>query len=212
MRRRSQHHPATAILLVGLALALLGMLILFASQTLGFVNWLYPSDELFFKILTFVCFDVLSFVWALVVLLYKYADERAKTVAWVAAVLDFLLSLVASVLYLIIQNIYRFHLVIDPNWVVGSTIVTIVALVANILLLVVFLTFDVPARIEADANHKRYVRQKRRNVTQSNGSNVTQQQLAQNSGVTQSNGNVTPMSNAVRQQRYRQRKKGQFLP
>ena len=210
MTRRSGHHAPTSILFVTLGLFYLGLLILFAWQTIEFVNWLFPGEQLVFKILTFICFDVAAIVWLMIEVFFKKFDSRSETIAIVASIGTFLLSLVATVLYMVIQGVFRFRLVVTQDMVTAGDIVSIVALVGNILLVMTFLYFEVVARLAYKQSHSRYMRRKTRNVTQSNVTGVTPPQLTQNASVTR---NVTPLRsrNAQRQQRYRDRRKG-FMP
>jgi hypothetical protein len=210
MARRHQYHAPTSSLLLILGTAYIGLLLLFAWQTWEFVNWLFPDDELTFRILTFVCFDVMAFLWAICDLFYHFTDYAARTLVRWGWGITFTLSLVASVLFLSIQGFFRFHLQISVDMLNVGYGVSIVALVFNILILTGFLYREVTARTQAEINHRTYVRRKTRSVTNAVLPGVT---LANAGNVTalphnaQSNGNA-PLSRAEIQKRYRQRKRG----
>src|SRR5579863_9166280 len=62
------------------------LLILFGWQTWQFVNFLFPDDQLLMKVLTFISFDFMALVWAVVHTFYRFASRGAQKwviVAWV---------------------------------------------------------------------------------------------------------------------------------
>ncbi len=215
MTRRQQYHASTSSLRIVVWGAYGAMLLLFAWQTWEFVNWLFPDDELIFRILTFICFDVMALVWGLTDLTYRFTDYAARTIVRWGWIVTFILSLVASILYLVIQGFFRFHLSISVDMLNIGYGVSIVALVYNILILTAFLYREESARAKAKLAHQHYVRRKTAtNPVMPAITHNAPAQLAQHTSVTQHNAsNVTPMRSAaaVRQQRYRNRKRG-FMP
>jgi len=124
-------------ILLGFLLVYAGLLMLFGWQTWQFVSWLFPADQLIFKILTLFSFDILAALWAIAHTFYRFASRGAKKWVQIAWGLTFFLSLVASVLYLVIQAYFRFHLSLAPETVNFSYAITIFALVASVLYLVI---------------------------------------------------------------------------
>jgi len=218
MTRRSLHHAPTSSLRFVVRAIYIALLILFAWQTIEFVQWLFPDEQLIYKVLVFVCFDVMAFVWAMVDLFYHFADQDgARTIVRWGWAVTFILSLGASILYLSIQGYYRFHLPITADMLNIGYTVSIVALVFNILILTGFLYKEETAIARLRESHERY--EERKNRVMGITHNVTHNEmakLAQNSSVNHNAHNVTPLRSAaaVRQQRYRDRqaaKRGRFI-
>src|SRR5947209_10786383 len=100
-----------------LVLAYIGLLILFAWQTWGLVNFLFPDDQLLMKLLTLFSFDIMAFIWGCVHMFYRFAHPTSKAaVKWGWGITN-LLSLIATVLYMVIQNMFRFRILIENNLV-----------------------------------------------------------------------------------------------
>jgi hypothetical protein len=214
MARRNQHHAPTSSLLVIFGIAYIGLLLLFAWQTWEFVNWLFPDDELTFRVLTFVCFDVMAFLWACCDLFFRFTDPTSRTIVRWGWGITFTLSLAASILFLSIQGFFRFHLQISADMLNMGYSVSIIALVFNILILTAFLYKEITAIAQATANHKAYVRRKTHSVTTQalpgvTLSNVTAlPQTTQNSA--QGNAHTPqPLTRAQIQRNYRQRQAAQ---
>lgn len=145
-----KHHSGTSILSVVLSLLYLGLLVLFGYQTWMFVSWLFPDDQFLMKLLTLISFDVLSLLWACTDLFWKFADREARTLVRSAWALTFFLSLAASILYLVIESMFRFQVPISPITVDIGYGVSIFALTANILFLTFFLYKEYRARHPED--------------------------------------------------------------
>ena len=218
MTRRSQHHAATSSLRFVARAVYVALLILFGWQTIEFVNWLFPDEQLVYKILVFACFDVMALVWALIDLFYHFADQDgARTIVRWGWAVTFLLSLTASILYLAIQGYYRFNLAISPDMLNIGYTVSIFALVFNVLILTGFLYREETASARIKESHERYEERKNRvmGITQSVTRNEMAK-LAQDSSVNHNAHNITPLRSAaaVRQQRYRDKqaaKRGRFI-
>lgn len=218
MTRRHDYHAPTSILGFLLKTAVLLFLCWSGWQTWLFVNWVFPEEELGFRILGMVNFDIMAFFWLAVGTFYRFWHHQSKTWVLIAAGITGTLSVVASFIMMSIQGFYRFHLPVTPEMYNISVWACLAALFVNLLISMRVVTWEEEAKKLAKESHGRYVQRKQRNVTRNadvtrNASvtPVTQQQLPQNASVTH---NVTPLrsSNAARQQRYRQRRKGQFLP
>src|SRR5260221_8101324 len=120
----------------------LGLLILFGYQTWQLVDWLFPNDQLLMKVLTLFSFDVLAAAWACAHPFYHFRNRGAKTWVQVAWVLTFLLSLIASILYLVLESFFRFHVQVSNTTVNVGYGISIFALTLNILALTAFLILE----------------------------------------------------------------------
>ncbi len=145
MQRRKQHAWNNPLLMAGLGIYG-ALLLLFGWQTWQFVSWLFPTDQLLAKILTMLSFDVLAAFWALAHTFYRFASRGAKAWVVVSWALTFILSLVASVLYLVVQFYYRFNIGVSPGMVNTGYAVSIISLVFNILALMSWLILEYRAR------------------------------------------------------------------
>lgn len=116
-----------------------GILILFGWQTWGFVNWLFPNDQLLMKALTMLCFDIMALVWAVIDLFYHHATRGTRALVRWGWGISFFLSFVASILYLVLESFTRFA--ITPNQAMVNTgyTVTIVAITVTMLLITFWL-------------------------------------------------------------------------
>src|SRR5712691_6026859 len=139
---KTRRRNANAPLLWGGLVLYGGLLLLFGVQTWLFVNWVFPDDQLLAKVLTLISFDVMALFWSLAHTFYSFKSHGAQWWVRIAWGLTFFLSLVASILYLIIQFYFRFHLAVDQTWVSVGYAVSIVALVANILALMAWLILE----------------------------------------------------------------------
>src|SRR5258708_140317 len=89
--QRKKAHTGGALFYLGAAIYV-GLIILFAWQTWAFVDWLFPSDQLLFKLLTVLCFDVMAVFWAATDLFYRFAVKGARTLVRWAWAISFVLS------------------------------------------------------------------------------------------------------------------------
>lgn len=134
--KKKKHTGNPGLFIVG-GTIYLGLLILFGYQTWQFVDWLFPSDQMLMKLLTVLCFDVMALFWACVDLFYRFASRSAHTLVRWAWAISFILSLLASVFYLVIESMFRFQIPLNQQTVDIGYGITIGALTLNIL----FLTF-----------------------------------------------------------------------
>lgn len=135
MKTKTVHTGNNALFII-MAGVYVGVLILFGVQTWLFVDWLFPADQLFMKLMTVLCFDVMSFLWAVVDLFYDFASVAAKRLVQWAWGISFLLSLTASIFYLSLESMFRFHVTVTADMVNTGYGVVIFA----VTLTVVFLT------------------------------------------------------------------------
>lgn len=127
--KRVQHTGNHGLFIIGTVfyLAFLG---LFVWQTAEFVTWLFPSDQIVYRVITVAMFDVMALYWAIVDTFYKFATRSShKLVQWAWAI-SFIASLVASAFYMILQAFTRLDFTPDISWVdVGYGIVITVTVV-----------------------------------------------------------------------------------
>jgi len=129
-----------------ISLAYIALLLLFGWQTWEFVNFLFPDDQLLMKLLTVFSFDVMALIWGCAHIFYRFAHPHAKTaVGWGWAITN-ILSLVATILYMVIQSMFRFHVVVSTDVVNFGYGVTITALVFNLAMIAVFLYKEIATR------------------------------------------------------------------
>jgi hypothetical protein len=137
-------------LFVVISLAYIALLLLFGWQTWQFVNFLFPDDQLLMKLLTVFSFDVMALIWGCAHIFYSFAHPYAKNaVAWGWGVTN-VLSLVATILYMVIQSMFRFHVTITTDVVNFGYGVTIAALVFNIGMIATFLYMEIATRFPND--------------------------------------------------------------
>jgi len=75
------------------------------------------SVDLVMKLLTLFSFDIMAFIWGCAHMFYRFAYPTSKAaVKWGWGITN-LLSLIATVLYMVIQNMFRFRILIDNNLV-----------------------------------------------------------------------------------------------
>jgi hypothetical protein len=125
-----------------LALIYVGLVALFAWQTSIFVNWLFPNDQIMMKILTVLCFDGMDFLWGALDLFYRFASRNTRHIVRWGWGISFLLSLLASILYLVISSMFRFDLTLGAVWVNVGYGVVIVAVVFQIVMVTFFLYLE----------------------------------------------------------------------
>lgn len=145
MQQKRKHTGGMGLYLIGGGIYI-GLLLLFGFQTWQFVDWLFPNDQLLMKILTVLCFDVMALFWACADLFYRFASRGARSLVRWAWAISFLLSLLASIFYLVIESMFRFQVTITQTTVNIGYGVTIFALTLNILFLTFWLYLEWAAR------------------------------------------------------------------
>ncbi len=142
MRDAKKAHTGNPGLYILAATVYISLLILFGFQTWQLVNFLFPQDQLLMKLLTLVSFDVMSLLWGSCDLFYRFASPGAKSIVRWAWAVSFLLSLAASVFYLVLSSMFRFALTVTSVQVDTGYGISIAALTLNILFLSGFLYLD----------------------------------------------------------------------
>lgn len=123
-------------------LGVIGLSFYSGYQTWGCVNWLYPKDQDQMKIITVFSFDGCAFLWALAHLFYKCASRSTKVIINAALCIDFVLSAAATVLYIMVSNVFRYHGIVPVSYVQSAEILSIIALMGNILFLSFFVSME----------------------------------------------------------------------
>ncbi len=146
MQKKKKHSPANMILGVIGGLAYIALLFLFAWQTWQFVSWLFPDDQLLMKLLTLISFDVCALLFGCIHLFYHFAHRAAKTWIFVAWIFTNILSALASIFFLVIESIFRFHLPINQTTVDIGYAISILALIFDGLILTLWVYLEWEAR------------------------------------------------------------------
>lgn len=124
----------------------IAFLILFAWQTILFVNWLFPADQIEFRVLMAACFDGMSLFWSLLDLFYHFATRATRTITRWGWGVSFLLSLLATVFYLILSSVFRFHLTLGQDQVNIGYGITAIAVVFQVVMLTFFFYIEIVVR------------------------------------------------------------------
>lgn len=140
--RQKRQHTGNDALFIILATVYVSVLILFGSQTWLFVSWLFPDTQLAMKLLTVLCFDVMALLWACVDLMYQFASKGARTVVRWAWAISFVLSLLASIFYLVLESMFRFSVTPTPEMVNTGYGITIFAITLTVIFLTWFLYLE----------------------------------------------------------------------
>lgn len=152
-------HSNAGLLLVSV-LIYVALLLLFAWQTLLFVNILFPDADLMMKVLTVFSVDGMGFVWANLHTFYRFAHPHAKgAVKWGWGV-TYGLSALLSVLYLTFTYIFAFQHVTDPTYIKIGVGASIAALMFNIAELSIFLYFEITTRFPNEDEYELVDRKK----------------------------------------------------
>ncbi len=129
-----------------LATAYLGLIGLFAWQTSELVIFLFPDDQWLVRALTVFSFDGCAALWGAAELFYKFAHPHSRSaVRWGWAITN-ILSLVATILYMVIQFMLRFQVTISPTTVTIGDAISIAALVFNMAMFTAFVYYEVTTR------------------------------------------------------------------
>ena len=122
---------------------------LFLWQTAEFVNWLFPDDQVLYRIITVCVFDVMALLWACIDTFYRFATRGShQLVKWAWGV-SFIAAMIASVFYMVLQSMTRLDFTPDIAWIDTGFGIVILVTVLQIL----FLTFWI--RMEWMTRHPR---------------------------------------------------------
>lgn len=110
---------------------------LFLWQTASFVNWLFPTDQIIYRVITVTTFDIMALLWACIDTFYRFATRASHGLVKWAWGISFIASMVASIFYMVLQSMTRLDFVPDITYVnIGYGIVILVT-----VLQISFLTF-----------------------------------------------------------------------
>ncbi len=115
-------------LFMGLLIAAFVLLVIvFAFQTYFLVNTLFPSDNVFMKVVTVFSFDGCCIIYAGLELFYHFKWKHAKTLTGIMWGLTFLGSLICTVAYMNLSSDHLLHAITDSNiLVIAYAVVTAV--------------------------------------------------------------------------------------
>lgn len=127
-----------------------GLLALFAGQTWFFVNILYPDDLLVMRALTVFSVDGMALVWACLIWFYSFAHPHSKNAARTGKWVDYGLSAIISVIYMVMTYTFRYYHITDLTAVQVGSVCSIIALIFNVILVFVFLDKEIGTRWPAE--------------------------------------------------------------
>jgi hypothetical protein len=108
------HAGASWIKWIGLA-SYVALICGFAYQTYLLVTWLFPTSDLFMQIITVFSFDVCSALWAWGEMFYPFRAVTSRHIAFGMWIATFIGSVAASVIWMGLQFIVRYHEVMSPD-------------------------------------------------------------------------------------------------
>jgi hypothetical protein len=94
------------------------------------------------QILTVITFDGCALLFGCIHMFYRFANRAAKDWITVGWVITNILSAVASVFFLVVENVYRFHLAITQNMVNTGDGISITTLMFDGLILTVWVYLE----------------------------------------------------------------------
>ncbi len=130
-------------------IALLAAMIGFAIQTWELVDWLFPAENFLMKVITVIVFDGFSAGWASAEVFYPFRRSNNKHLANGMWLIDFFLSMLATVLQMFLSSAFRFK--IDVPFAVDLTAYALVtiAFAANIVVLTIIVRGEIMAAARA---------------------------------------------------------------
>lgn len=130
------HTGGHGLFIIG-AVLYLAFVGLFLWQTAEFVNWLFPDDQIIYRVITVTTFDVMALLWASIDTFYRFATRASHGLVKWAWTISFIASMVASIFYMVLQSMTRLDFTPDATYVnIGYGIVILVT-----VLQILFLTF-----------------------------------------------------------------------
>lgn len=135
------------------------VIIAYAFQTLELVNWLFPADNWFMKVVTvFVC-DGCATGYAMAEMFYRFRLRRSKQLTFGMWILTFVLSTVATIIQMYLSSTHTIPHAIDPGVVTVAYGLIIVAFVINIIAITVIIRMEYgasqPERVYLDDRPKK---------------------------------------------------------
>lgn len=145
---RSEHTGGNGLFIIG-TVFYMSFIGLFLWQTAAFVSWLFPQDQILYRIITVSVFDIMALFWAVVDTFYRFATRVSHNLVKWAWAISFVAAMLASIFYMALQSMTRLNFQPDGTWVNTGYCIVIAVTVLQIL----FLTFFI--RIEWMKRHPR---------------------------------------------------------
>jgi hypothetical protein len=118
------------------------VILAFAIQTLELVNWLFPADNQFMKIVTVFVADGCATGWAMAEMFYRFRLRRSKHLAFGMWIVTFILSTAATVIQMYLSSTGNIPHKIDPSVITIAYGVVILAFVINIIAITVIIRME----------------------------------------------------------------------
>jgi len=123
-------------------IAYVAVIVAFAIQTLELVNWLFPADNQFMKIVTVFVADGCATGWAMAEMFYRFRLRRSKHLAFGMWIVTFILSTAATVIQMYLSSTNNIPHKIDPSVITIAYGVVILAFVINIIAITVIIRME----------------------------------------------------------------------
>lgn len=135
------------------------VIIAYAYQTLELVNWLFPADNWFMKVVTvFVC-DGCATGYAMAEMFYRFRLRRSKQLVFGMWILTFVLSTAATIIQMYLSSTHTVPHLIDAGVVTVAYGLIIVAFIVNIIAITVVIRMEYgasqPKRVYLDDRPKK---------------------------------------------------------
>jgi hypothetical protein len=118
------------------------VIVAFAVQTLDLVNWLFPADNQFMKVVTVFVADGCALGWAMTEMFYRFRLRRSKHLAFGMWVVTFILSTAATVIQMYLSSTHNIPHSIDPGIITVAYGLVILAFVVNIIAITVIIRME----------------------------------------------------------------------
>ncbi len=118
------------------------VIVAFAIQTLELVNWLFPADNQFMKVVTVFVADGCATGWAMAEMFYRFRLRRSKHLAFGMWIVTFILSTAATVIQMYLSSTGNIPHKIDPSVITIAYGVVILAFVINIIAITVIIRME----------------------------------------------------------------------
>jgi hypothetical protein len=118
------------------------VIIAYAVQTLELVNWLFPADNQFMRIVTVFVADGCATGWAMTEMFYRFRLRRSKHLAFGMWIVTFILSTGATVIQMYLSSTHNIPHKIDPSVITIAYGLVILAFVVNIIAITVIIRME----------------------------------------------------------------------
>lgn len=118
------------------------VIVAYAVQTLELVNWLFPSDNWFMRVVTVFVADGCATGWAMAEMFYRFRLRRSKHLAFGMWIVTFILSTSATVIQMYLSSTNNIPHKIDPGVITIAYGMVILAFVVNIIAITVIIRME----------------------------------------------------------------------